>query len=80
MQIGSLIRRAALQFGEAPCLVEGARVVSFREFDRLTDKLGNALIGAGFTPGDRIGVLLPTASTVWSPITRSPRPAWCGSA
>jgi len=59
MQIGSLIRRAALQFGEAPCLVEGARVVSFREFDRLTDKLGNALIGADFTPGDRIGVLLP---------------------
>ena len=35
MQIGSLIRRAALHFGEAPCLVEGERVVSnFREFDR----------------------------------------------
>jgi acyl-CoA synthetase (AMP-forming)/AMP-acid ligase II len=59
MQIGSLIRRAALQFGEAPCLVERERVVSFREFDRLTDKLGNALLGAGFVPGDRIGVLLP---------------------
>jgi acyl-CoA synthetase (AMP-forming)/AMP-acid ligase II len=59
MQIGSLIRRAALHFGEAPCLVEGERVVSFREFDRLTDKLGNALLGAGFVPGDRIGVLLP---------------------
>ena len=25
----------------------------------LTDKLGNALLGAGFAPGDRIGVLLP---------------------
>ncbi len=59
MQIGSLIRRAAVHFGDAPCLVEGDRVVSFREFDRLTDRLGNALLEAGFTPGDRIGVLLP---------------------
>ncbi len=59
MSIGSLIRRAALYFGEAPCLVERDRIVSFREFDRLTDKLGNALFAAGFTAGDRIGVLLP---------------------
>jgi acyl-CoA synthetase (AMP-forming)/AMP-acid ligase II len=59
MQIGSLIRRAALHHGDAPCLVEGERVVTFREFDRLTDSLGNALLAAGFAPGDRIGVLLP---------------------
>jgi acyl-CoA synthetase (AMP-forming)/AMP-acid ligase II len=59
MQIGSLIRRAALHFDGAPCLVEGDRIVSFREFDGLTDRLGNALLGAGFRPGDRIGVLLP---------------------
>lgn len=59
MQIGSLIRRAAVHFGGAPCLVEGERIVSFREFDRLTDKLGNALLGEGFAPGERIGVLLP---------------------
>ena len=59
MSIGSLIRRAALYFGEAPCLVERDRIVSFREFDRLTDKLGNALLAEGFVAGDRIGVLLP---------------------
>lgn len=59
MQIGSLIRRAAIYYGDAPCLVEGERVVSFRAFDRLTDCLGNALLAAGFVPGDRIGVLLP---------------------
>ena len=59
MSIGFLIRRAAVYFGEAPCLVERDRTVSFREFDRLTDKLGNALLSAGFAPGDRIGVLLP---------------------
>ena len=59
MQIGSLIRRAALHFKDAPCLVEDDRVVSFREFDSLTDRLGNALLASGLNPGDRVGVLLP---------------------
>ena len=59
MQIGSLIRRAALHHGDAPCLVEGERIVTFREFDRLTDRLGNALLAAGLAPGERVGVLLP---------------------
>jgi acyl-CoA synthetase (AMP-forming)/AMP-acid ligase II len=59
VQIGSLIRRAALHYKEAPCLVEDDRVVSFREFDALTDRLGNALLARGLAPGDRVGVLLP---------------------
>jgi acyl-CoA synthetase (AMP-forming)/AMP-acid ligase II len=59
MQIGALIRRAALYYRGAPCLVEGERVVSFRDFDALTDRLGNALLERGFVAGDRIGVLLP---------------------
>jgi len=59
MQIGSLIRRAALQYKDAPCLVEGQRLVSYREFDALTDRLGNALCACGLNAGDRVGVLLP---------------------
>jgi acyl-CoA synthetase (AMP-forming)/AMP-acid ligase II len=59
MQIGALIRRAALFFGDAPCLVEGERVASFRDFDALTDRLGNALLSVGLMPGDRVGVLMP---------------------
>ena len=47
MQIGALIRRAALHFGDAPCLTEGPRTLSFREFDALTDQLGNALLDLG---------------------------------
>ena len=61
MQIGSLIRRAALYFGDATCLTEGERDVSFRDFDRLTDVIGNALLARGLTPGDRVGVLLPNS-------------------
>lgn len=59
MQIGALIRRAALHFGDAPCLSEGTRRISFRQFDRLTDRLGNALLARGLAPGDRVGVLMP---------------------
>src|SRR5579859_3636365 len=59
MQIGALIRRAALHFGEAPCLVEGQRTLSFRDFDDATDRLGHALLAIGLEPGDRVGVLLP---------------------
>src|SRR5882757_4067446 len=59
MQIGSLIRRSALQYKDTPCLAEGERTVSFRNFDALTDRLGNALLASGLEVGDRIGVLLP---------------------
>ncbi|MDN5863241.1 MAG: AMP-binding protein, partial [Salinisphaera sp.] len=59
MQIGSLIRRAARQFGDAPCLTEGDHTISFAEFDRATDRLGNALLALGLEPGDRVGTLLP---------------------
>lgn len=61
MQIGSLIRRGALHYGDAPCLTEDEYTISFREFDRATDRLGNALLALGLKPGDRVGVLLPNS-------------------
>ena len=59
MQVGSLIRTAARRFGEAPCLTADGRTVSFAEFDRATDRVGNAFLTDGMVPGDRVGVLLP---------------------
>ena len=61
MQIGSLIRRAALYYGAAICLTESTRDVSFHEFDRLTNVIGNALLARGLQAGDRVGVLLPNS-------------------
>ena len=61
MQIGSLIRRAARHYGSAACLTEGENTLSFREFDTVTDRLGNALLATGLKPGDRVGVLLPNS-------------------
>ncbi|MGD9536170.1 MAG: AMP-binding protein [Alphaproteobacteria bacterium] len=59
MQIGELIRRGGVMYGEAPAFVEGGRVMSFRGFDMATDRLGNALLALGLAPGERVGVLLP---------------------
>nr|WP_314447301.1 AMP-binding protein [uncultured Sphingomonas sp.] len=61
MQIGSIIRRAALHYKDKPCLTEGDRTLSFHDFDQATDRLGNALITKGLRPGDRVGVLLPNS-------------------
>lgn len=59
MEIGDLIRRAARRFGSAPAITCGDKTMSFVEFDRATDRLGNALRERGLQSGDRIAVLLP---------------------
>ena len=59
MQIGEFVRRAARYYGDAECLVEGERSMSFREFDAATDRLGNALLELGLLQGDRVAVALP---------------------
>ena len=61
MQIGALVRRAAVHHGALPCLTEGGRTLTYAEFDAATDRLGNALLARGLQPGDRVGVLLPNS-------------------
>jgi acyl-CoA synthetase (AMP-forming)/AMP-acid ligase II len=62
MQIGALIRNAAIQHGSLPCLTEGDRTLTFAEFDVATDRLGNALLAKSLEAGDRVGVLLPNST------------------
>jgi acyl-CoA synthetase (AMP-forming)/AMP-acid ligase II len=61
MQIAQFVRRAARYYGDAPCLVQGDRTLSFREFDAATDALGNALLALGLGRGDRVAVALPNS-------------------
>ena len=61
MQIGALVRRAAIHHGALPCLSQDSRTLTFSEFDAATDRLGNALLARGLVPGDRVGVLLPNS-------------------
>lgn len=58
MQIGALVRRAALHHGPLPCLTQDGRTLTYAEFDAATDRLGNALLARGLVPGERVGVLL----------------------
>jgi len=59
VEIGSLIRQTAARFGDAPALECDGRVISFREFDQTTDRIGNRLLAEGMRPGDRVAVMLP---------------------
>lgn len=64
MQVGEMIRRAAILYGDAPAVSCEGRVLSFRAFDEATDRVGNALLARGLRPGDRVGVLLPNGIEV----------------
>ena len=61
MQMGTLVGRAALQFGAAPCVTEGDRTLTFRDFDVITNRLANALRARGLETGDRVSVILPNS-------------------
>jgi len=61
MQIGSLISRAARHHGDAPCLTEVDRTLSFREFDAATNRVANSLRARGLAAGDRVAVILPNS-------------------
>lgn len=59
MEVGDLIRQAARRHGDAVAIECEGRLLSFQDFNEVTDRLGNSLLGMGLLPGDRVGVLLP---------------------
>ena len=59
MHVGEMVREAARRYGDRPAIVSGRQTLSFADFDRATDRLGNALLGKGLQPGDVVGILLP---------------------
>jgi acyl-CoA synthetase (AMP-forming)/AMP-acid ligase II len=52
-----LIARGALVFGDAPAVVQGERVLSFRQFRERVDALAAGLAALGIARGDRVCVL-----------------------
>jgi acyl-CoA synthetase (AMP-forming)/AMP-acid ligase II len=59
MQIGEMIRRAGRLFGELPALACEGQVMSFRDLDDSTDRLGNGMLRLGLSAGDRVAIMLP---------------------
>ena len=56
--IGDWITKRAFLHGDKDALVSGDRHVTYADLDRRTDRLADALAGAGVRHGDRVAVLL----------------------
>ena len=52
-----MIANGALAHGDAPAVIHGERVLSFREFRRRVDALAAGLQGLGIVKGDRVAIL-----------------------
>ena len=59
MHVGEMVREAARRYGGRPAIVSEDTTLSFTDFDRATDRLGNALLAKGLEAGDVVGILLP---------------------
>ncbi|NKX86836.1 acyl-CoA synthetase [Nocardia coubleae] len=53
----TLIMKAAKEFPDAPALVDERGVLTYRELDKQSNALANALLARGLRPGSVIGVL-----------------------
>ena len=58
MEIGDLIHRAALAYGDRCALEDDSRKLSFKEFDQATDRVGQGLLASGLKPRDHVAVLM----------------------
>jgi acyl-CoA synthetase (AMP-forming)/AMP-acid ligase II len=59
MDIGTLLPRHALYRGEHPALIVGENRLSYRELNRIVNRLANALLAAGLKKGDKFATVLP---------------------
>ena len=52
--LGEVLPRAAARFGDKTAIVIEGRSFTYRELDRLSNRLANALAGLGIAPGERV--------------------------
>jgi len=57
--VHQMLVESAVKYPNKPCTIFNGAVLTYREMDRLTDRLAAALIKTGVLPGDRVGVILP---------------------
>ena len=59
MNVGHLLTRAALRYGDRPAWIAGDTRVSFRQAEARVNRLAHGLLALGVRPGDRVGMLMP---------------------
>ena len=57
MNLALLLSRAARAHPDKPALVQGDRILDYREFNRRTGRLAGALRDLGIGEGDRVAIL-----------------------
>lgn len=57
INVAELFRKQARIRADRPAAVQGARTITYAELDRRTDRLAEALRGAGVAEGDRVAIL-----------------------
>ena len=57
LTVYDVVQRGAAVEGDAPAVIQGGRVLSFRELHRRVDELAAGLVGLGIGAGDRVCVL-----------------------
>ena len=62
MLVGEFLERSVRQFPDKTAVVDGNRRLTYREVDRLSSRLANALVAHGVQRGDRVGILLENCS------------------
>ncbi len=61
MTLTEMLERTVRTFPDKPAIVSGAGALTYREFDEVTNRLANMLLGLGVKPGDPVAVLMPPA-------------------
>jgi acyl-CoA synthetase (AMP-forming)/AMP-acid ligase II len=59
MDLGSLLPRHARYRSEHPALIVGDKALTWRAFDRVVNRLANALLAAGLRKGEMFATILP---------------------
>ena len=54
MDVGSILERSASLYPDRPAVIDGDRVIRYRELDERVNRLANAMLGTGLKPGDRV--------------------------
>ena len=56
MDLGDIVERSARYWPERFAVIDSRRRTSYRDFDRRTNQLANALLSLGLTSGDRVAI------------------------
>jgi long-chain acyl-CoA synthetase len=64
IRMGELLRRTAHRFPDRPALIEGDRITSYAELDRLVDGRAMWLRELGIGPGQRVALVMPNSASL----------------